>query len=283
LVVSDASGLATFAEHRADVLAIAEGGDPRGTWGLGFHSNGDMLVKKGPIATVGDIGKLLQHVRARHLLLAADLERVPRRTLEDAQPLRHRDWLFAASGTAAVREQDFVREVQQSLPGTVFATKRSATPEEAIMMILMDAMYRAGSQDARKLSGAAIRGALAAGVTRLREIAGARSSGLAFMLHDRDRIFAVSLGRALHMARGQGVGGGRRSGRGSHHAHLRSLVVADWLPRGESAATPPVTAGSAAEAARAMLGPVEPGLVWEPLAAPGAELGKDTELSSFDV
>jgi len=104
VVVNDASLMASFAKLYADTVDVSDAG-ARGTWGLGFHGNGEMLVKKAPLGGAIGPAAVLAGVRARHVVLAANGDPAPRRTVEDAQPLRYRDCGGAGLGAAGIRQE----------------------------------------------------------------------------------------------------------------------------------------------------------------------------------
>lgn len=227
VVVSDATLLASFAKLHPDAVDVSDAG-ARGTWGLGFHGNGEMLVKKAPLGGASGPASVLATVPARQLLLAADGAPAARRTLEDSQPFRYRDWLCAASGTAGLGP-DFVARVQAATASTSFAAKRGATAEEAVMMVFIDALYRGHARDTRKLSLATLCEALVEGSARLREHAGETRLDAAVLLLGHDTLFAIPLGRPLFAARYSGESRGRadRNTESRRLAHLRAVVLSD--------------------------------------------------------
>ncbi|TNF29421.1 MAG: hypothetical protein EP329_15795 [Deltaproteobacteria bacterium] len=229
VVVSDATLLASFVGLHADLMDVSDLGR-RGTWGLGFHGNGEMLIKRAPLGGMARPAEVLATVRARHVVLSADGDPGPRRTLVEAQPLRYRDWLFAASGTSTLGD-DFVARVQETTTSTSFAAKRGATPEEALMMVFIDALYRGHARDTRKLPVATLREAIAEGSARLRELAGAERLSLAVLLHAHEQLFAVPLGRPLFVNSFSGASHGRteRTAEARRLAHLRAVAVSDHM------------------------------------------------------
>jgi len=227
VVVSDAALLASFVELHTDLVDVTDLGRC-GMWGLGFHGNGEMLVKKAPLGGMAKPSTVLSGVRARQVVLAADGDPAPRRTLVDAQPLRYRDWLFAVSGTKALGAE-FVARVQAETSSTSFAVKRGATPEEAVMMVYIDALYRGHQRDTRKVPTETLREAIGEGTARLGELAGDARLEAAVMLHAHDLLFAVPVGRPLFAVEFSPDSRGRadRTPEARRLAHLRAVVLSD--------------------------------------------------------
>lgn len=248
VVVNDATLLRALVERHAGVFDLGPLGR-RGFWGLGFRGNGEVLIKRSPLAAARETAAVLRDVRARHVVLAADGAPASRRLLEDAQPLRYRDWLFAASGTDALGD-GFVAAAQAATRLSTFSARRAVTPDEALMLVFMDALYLGHVRDTRKLETDALRAAVVAGAAVVRELAGDAADALAVCLCGHDHLYATSLGRPLHTAVVTGEAWAReaRSTAARQQAHLRALLVSD-APSGE-------------------------GLVWEPLEG-GVMVGPD--------
>lgn len=236
LAVSDAALLKTFAEahvRELDVAAAIPQESTHGTWGIGFHAHGEMLVRKGPLralkpATPGAPGALVSHfkdVRARHVVLTAE-SRDEARKLEDCAPLRYRDWLFASSG-AHTLGPGFAERVQAELPTYAFAGKRGATADEATMMLIMSVLERMNARDTRDLTTRAIQRAIGVAAERLRVLAGDQRPELMVMLHVDGCLFAFAIGRPIWVARFRGTGEAARPGRLMRHEHLRALLIGD--------------------------------------------------------
>ena len=235
LVINDAALLGEFAAlHKRDLDVAA--GVGRGRWGMGFHGHGELLVKKAPLTRPFDAAEVLAGVRARLVVLAAqpdDRAREP----EEAQPLRHRDWLFAATGTRALPE-DFVTRVQASRGGSAFAIKPSAAPEEALQMALMSALFRANVRDARELTTIGVRRTLSTAAAELRALGGDTPlPPLAIVLHSDGYLFALALGRPLYVAHFKGLEQDEPRRRGAGRVrprfdHLKAVVLTDGPPEG---------------------------------------------------
>lgn len=231
--VSDAALLRTFADaHPRQLDVLGASGATSGTWGIGFHAHGEMLIKKGPMTRGTAIQRHLKDVRARHVVLVADGDSEARH-LEDRTPLRYRDWLFAMTGGPSLGP-DFAKRVQTALPTYAFSQKRHPTAEEAVMMLLMDALERQNARDTRDLTTRAIQRAVAAAAERLRAFA--KDPAVVVLLHVPGHLFAFGVGAPVWLARFKGAGAepptrDRRPGRNDH---LRAVIVADH--RGEGPA-----------------------------------------------
>jgi len=227
VVVNDGALLPWFAKSYAGALEVSDAG-ARGHWGLGFEGNGELLVKRAPLGGRLGPAQVLAEIRARQVVLAAHGDPGPRRSIEDAQPLRYRDWLFAASGTAGLSEA-FVARVQAESLLRDFVTTRGVTPDEAVMMVFVDALYRGHARDTRKVGVAVVREAIAAGAARLRELLKPAAPDLAVLLYAHDQLFAVPLGRPMCVAR---LGASEhlrleRSPDARRVEHLRGVIVGD--------------------------------------------------------
>ncbi|MFO0746826.1 MAG: hypothetical protein U1F43_14310 [Myxococcota bacterium] len=236
IAVSDAALLRAFAEaHPRQLDVLGASGASSGTWGLGFHAHGEMLIKKGPMSRGTVIGRHLKDIRARHVVLVADGDSESRH-LEERCPLRYRDWLFAMTGGGSLGP-DFGKKVQTELPTYAFSQKRHPTAEEAVMMVIMDALERQNARDTRDLTTRAIQRAIGQAAERLRRLAPAPEAVV--VLHVPGHLFAFGVGRPLWLSRFKGAGEQRgrgtpnlgiepaRPGRVGRNDHLRAVLVAD--------------------------------------------------------
>lgn len=230
LAVSDVSLLKAFAEGHQETLDVtATLGDvrgARGTWGVGFHSHGEMLVRKGPLTSLraGGVAPHLRDIRARHVMLYGETVDVAKK-LEDCSPLRYRDWLFAATGAESLGE-GFPQIVQERLPTYAFSTRRQPGHDEALMMLAMSALEKKNARDTRDLTTRAIQRAIGAVAGELVALGQDKAQVLA-MLHVAGHLFAFTLGRPLWVQRFRGSGEPARAGRLPRHDHLRAMVLGD--------------------------------------------------------
>jgi len=231
LAVSDASLLRAFAEaHPRQLDVVAAAGVTAGTWGLGFHAHGEMLIKKGPMTRGTTIVRHVRDIRARHLVLVADGDS-EQRHLEERCPLRYRDWLFAMTGGPSLGA-GFGKRVQAELPTYAFSTKRHPTNEEAVMMVVMDALERQNARDTRDLTTRAIQRAIGGAAERLRALADKPEAVV--LLHVPGHLFAFGAGRPVWLARFRGTGDTGRPARLRGNDHLRAVLVADHPGEGAS-------------------------------------------------
>ena len=237
VAVSDASLLGPFCASvrpHLDGPATVEG-PATGTWGLGFASGGELLVRKGPLTPAWRAGEALMKLSARHLLVATDSAPAPRH-LEERQPLRHRDWLFAASGTESLGPA-FATAAQALLPTYAFSHRRFPEPTEALMMLLMAGLERANARDVRDLTTHAMQRGLADGVAVIRRVMAEtrvteKPPGVVIGLHLDGWLFTLPVGRPVWYTQHQGTGPDPRPGRPPRHDHLRGLVISDAPPEG---------------------------------------------------
>ena len=245
VAVSDAALLRTFAEAHPRPLEIAStGGTHEGVWGIGFHSHGEILTKRGPVGRGASMLEHLRDVRARHVVLIADAD-APSRHMDERCPLRYRDWLFAMTGADSLGVE-FARKVQSELPTYAFSQKRNTSPEEAALMVFMDALERVNARDTRDLTTRAIQRAVATAARRIRELA--PDAVALFMLHVPGTLIALGIGRPVYVARFRGAGEVARAAHAQHPRtgrgdHLKAVLIGDrtsedvvWEPLGDGLA-----------------------------------------------
>ncbi len=231
LGVNDVTLLDAVIEHYRGLLDTAAG-LRRGAWGLGFFGSGELLVRKCPILRDFDGLRFLRGLTARHLLVVGDEAAASPFRPDAAQPMRFRDWLFAMSGGLGLGES-FKDAVEESLDGFVAKAVRTGTRHEAVMVVLMEALYRANTMDVRSFTRELLHGALADGVSRAAELAGGRQAlDVAMVLHSGSRLFALSAGRPLWLVRGPEVAPDARGGGLARHRHLKVALVTDRDPGG---------------------------------------------------
>lgn len=242
IAVSDASLLPAFAASIAPTLdALAR--DLAGTWGIGEVRGGELLIRKGPLSDAFRPSQVLADLRARQLLLATDAAPLPRH-LDERQPLRHRDWIMAASGLDTLGP-GFAEAAQRRLPTYAFSQRRFPEASEAVMMLMMAALERRNARDVRDLTTRSVRRALADGVAVVREVmAETRASetrpGVTLALAIDGVLFFVPIDRPAWLKAFHGTGADPRPGRPPRNDHLRALVVTDGSELGDDAtAVPP--------------------------------------------
>lgn len=208
-------------------LDLSDGG-----WGLGVHRHGEMLVQKRRISAVTDSAAEVIRAGARQSVLHAAPRQPGLFDLQQVQPFRYRNWLFASVGAYGL-PQSFVAETSRILQGFTSEGRWMACPVEGIMLLYMHALHSVGELDRTRKHTRMLRRALCAGTTALTTLlGGSEKMKLAFVLHVRGYMYALSLGRRLSIRslypedRAREVLG--RTGR-----HVRAVAVAndvsdDW-------------------------------------------------------
>jgi glutamine amidotransferase len=197
----------------------------RGAFGLGFHHQGEILVKKGPFSGPLDLVERLSRVPARTVVAAVNDDRAAAREIDRIQPLRYRNWLFAMSGTASLT-QAFFDAASRHLAGFITPGRFVGTVAEAAMMVFMRAFHAVGELDHRGLSTHGIVQAIRNAVATFGRLAGDDPRPeTAFVLHVEGHTFGVALGAPLHVAV-------RRAADAPHAPreirHARAALVTSW-------------------------------------------------------
>jgi hypothetical protein len=241
VAVTDAALLPEFARAEAAVLdgAVSLPADARGgNWGLGLAGADSLLVRRGPRTGVHETGiaDQLGAVRARQVLgfVASNGVRAATHPVDMAQPLRHRDWLFAAAGTEGLSER-FSAVVAARHPDHAIAGRRGGEAVDAVLTVVMAALGRRNARDVTDLTTRAVRLGLADAAQELSgllaETEGRGSSGLVIGLLRPPWIFAFTVAApdaappALWHRLSVGTGPDPRPGRPPRHEHLRGAVV----------------------------------------------------------
>ncbi len=194
----------------------------QGSWGVGFHHAGEILVKKGPVSRPPSVARTLCDVPAAHAVLSLSSERAGSRQFHRIQPLRHGRWLFALSGASSLG-RDFFDAASTRLDGFLTPGRWMDSITEAAMMIFMRALHAAGELDR---SGLGERGALLglrSGVQQVLTMAGRDElEGTAAFLHAEGTTWALSLGQPLSV---HALDGARVSRLPRRHRHVRAALV----------------------------------------------------------
>ncbi|MFT7580932.1 MAG: hypothetical protein ACI9MR_002606 [Myxococcota bacterium] len=230
LAVNDGTLLTQFVERHFDTLDVTADAD-RGVWGIGYHGNGEMLVKRAPIhPRRPTFATQLGAARSHQVVLAAE-HGTRSRHHEDIQPLRDRDWLFAMRGSDRL-DDAFVERAQASLRDSAFRYKRGATVEEAVFTVVMHVLQHANVRDVREITTKSLREALIEAGETVRALATDTASlaDVIVTLHVSGLVYALSFAAPVYLARYSGLGHPRpeRPGRGRvTHPHFRAVVVSD--------------------------------------------------------
>ncbi len=227
LVTNDKAFVPALIGRHRDLFDITAG-ITRGGWGLGFHRHGEILVKKGPIRRSLDNAAEMAAAAPRHAVAHA-AERLPGPwSLNRVQPYRYRNWLWAMVGAGDLQD-DLLENVTRKLHGFTAAGRWMDTPAEAVMMIFMEALHTEGELDRRVGHTRGVVRALAAGARSLAQLGGGHDAlRCAALLHVKDHMFAMSLGRTLYLVPFEGLerceGRRRRVLRGDA-AHVRAVAL----------------------------------------------------------
>ncbi|MGM0574970.1 MAG: hypothetical protein ACQEXJ_04480 [Myxococcota bacterium] len=224
LAINDASLLAPIVERNRELFAVPES-VTRGAWGVGFHHNGEILVKKRPITSSLDTVGEISRVPAPQLVSTVTDFEGGSLPLERCLPLRYRNWLFAARGVETLGGVFFDRATEH-LRGYITPGRWMETATEAVMMVFIRALHGAGELDHRSLSSDGVHEALAAAAGEVVDLAGGKDGvRLAIVLHLEDHLYALSMGHPVAM-REVRVARQTKSGRLSGPRHGRAVLLA---------------------------------------------------------
>jgi glutamine amidotransferase len=128
----------------SEALVVRSRGSPLG-WGLGFYQGGEVLMRRRPIDDRDeiDLAKLAADVRADILIGHVRSATVGALRTENTHPFRHRQWLFAQTGTLAVF--DAIRErLLASVPEFLRGNVRGETDSEIVFHVFLSFLHDAG-------------------------------------------------------------------------------------------------------------------------------------------
>ena len=207
-------------------LGLSDGG-----WGLGVYRHGEILVQKRRISAAIDSASEIVHAGARHSVLHVAPRRPGLFDLEQVQPYRYRNWLFAAVGTDGLSSQ-FVDAASRDLRGFTAEGRWMSCPTESAMLTYMNALHRVGELDRTRAHTRLLREAVVSGTSDLRRLSGAAEDlKLACVLHGRDYTYALSLGRPLTL-RALNEAGSTQGPLGWAGRHVRSVAFTTDAPSG---------------------------------------------------
>jgi hypothetical protein len=150
------SGLFGFISNRADVGAAAleasvgsldlGSGDGGLRWGIGFHHEGDVLLRRRPsdLRSALPMGQVLGGVKAACLIGHYGSASGASRRTEDTFPCRYRSWLYAHSG--AVESSERLRTaIRRALPEFLRANLQADTVHELLFRLFLSSLHEAGA------------------------------------------------------------------------------------------------------------------------------------------
>ncbi|MDP6945360.1 MAG: hypothetical protein QF464_14525 [Myxococcota bacterium] len=228
--INDTSFLEPVVKDHGAIFDVARGLSDGG-WGLGVHRHGEMLVQKRRVSASIDSEYEVITSGARHSVLHAAPRQPGLFDLEQVQPHRYRNWLFAAAGAYTLPSR-FVAETSRVLQGFTAEGRWMACPVEGIMLLYMHALHSVGELDRVRPHTRALRRAMVAGTTAVTTLLGGPDhTNLALVLHVRNYTYAMSLGRRVSLKSlyptGDTYGSLGRPGR-----HVRAVAVMNDAPAG---------------------------------------------------
>lgn len=190
-------GARMLAREGASLVARPREGITPG-WGLGFHHAGDLLLKRRPIEDRRElrVAELVRDVRADVLVAHVRTATVGPLRTENTHPFRHRQWLFAQTGTVAATPAIRARMLE-SLPGFLQRSVRGETDSEVFFFLVLSFMHDAGVLDRSDTSAEATREALRSTVAlieRLHAEEGVEPGPQNALLASPDALFLLAAG-----------------------------------------------------------------------------------------
>jgi len=150
-------------------------------WGIGYHQNQNVLVKKRPNHQGSlDFYDIMKGINATRIVGHVRRHTVGRTIPENIHPFRFRQWLFAHHGT--VSRFDSIRPwVVNSIPSFLKRSMRGDTDSEHLFYLFLAFLYDEGHLEDRKLPAETAANALRNSfhmVDRFSKDAGGRGGGL---------------------------------------------------------------------------------------------------------
>ncbi|RYE84975.1 MAG: hypothetical protein EOO75_17485, partial [Myxococcales bacterium] len=152
-------------------------GEPLG-WGAGFYQGGEVLLRRRPVdeRTTLPLAAALADVRSTILLGHVRLASVGTLRTENTHPFRHRQWLFAHTGT--VTEFSTLRaRLVEAIPQFLQRNVRGDTDSELLFHLFLSFLHDGGHLDALETDPGAVRTALRSTVSLLERLAQEEGGG----------------------------------------------------------------------------------------------------------
>jgi predicted glutamine amidotransferase len=178
----------------AEALRVRSKEVPLG-WGLGFYQGGEVLMRRRPLDERPDIdvAKLGADMRADIVIGHVRHATVGALRTENTHPFRHRQWLFAQTGT--VSSFDRVRErLVSSVPDFLRSGIRGDTDAEVVFHVFLSFLHDAGRLHHELVEPALIRDALRSSLSLLDGMTsevGGEAVQLNTMVSNGDQLVAV--------------------------------------------------------------------------------------------
>ncbi len=162
----------------SEVLSVRTRGSPLG-WGLGFYQGEEVLMRRRPIDDRDeiDLAKLAADVRADILIGHVRSATVGALRTENTHPFRHRQWLFAQTGTLAVF--DAIRDrLLSSVPEFLRGNVRGETDSEIVFHVFLSFLHDEGILNDGTVAPVAIGEALRASLALIEGMAAEVGDGV---------------------------------------------------------------------------------------------------------
>lgn len=197
--------------NRADLASRVLGSEAasmrvhsRGTalgWGVGFYQGGEVLMRRRPIddhETV-DIARVASDVRADLIVGHVRNATVGALRTENTHPFRHRQWLFAQTGT--LPSYDAIRErLLGSVPEFLRSSIRGESDAEILFHVFLSFLHDAGRLNDGISDPSHVRYALRSAVAVIDGMAaevGGESSRVNVIVANGENIFALHRGQQM--------------------------------------------------------------------------------------
>ncbi len=157
-----------FAAFERELLQVrAPAGQPL-AWGLGFHQNGELLLKRRPIDDRPSIAlaTMLEDVQSDLVVGHVRRATVGGLRTDNTHPFRYREWLFADTGTVP----NFVElraTLLDALPDFLRRSIRGETDSEVVFHLVLAALHRAGALEHPNVAPRDLGQALASAIATL--------------------------------------------------------------------------------------------------------------------
>lgn len=181
-------------EAEASLIDHPAHGEPLG-WGAGFYQGGEVLLRRRPVDERGVLPLAASLADVRTTALLGHVRRASVGTLrtENTHPFRHRQWLFAHTGTVSGFSSMYERLVE-SIPQFLRRNVRGETDSELLFHLFLSFLHDAGKLERQVVDPSDVRAALRSClslVDRLSAEEGAEPAGGNIMVTDGEQVVAV--------------------------------------------------------------------------------------------
>lgn len=158
-------GARVLALHRDALKVKATPGQPLG-WGVGFYQAGEVLLRRRPLdeRDVIDLVEVTANVRTDVLIGHVRRPTIGNLRTENTHPFRHRQWLFAQTGT--IQGFDALKDrLFESQPEFLRRNVRGDTDSELFFYLFLSFLHDAGHLDDPLVQPSHIHAALRASIS----------------------------------------------------------------------------------------------------------------------